>query len=482
MSKKSVFKNTAILGGATGLSQGLVVLASPLLTRLYGPEDFGILAVFGAFIGLLGGFSCMRYEHALPLAKDETEAANLVALCAVILGTTVLITCAALLVFGDHLAGWLNMPALRPYMWLLPVGVFAMGAAEVARFWVVRAKNFKRVAGSGIAASIMVVSLQVGFGAAKTGPTGLILGRLGGIICGAVVLLTVPLRDLRPLVGKISLSNLVQVAKRHNQFPLLFLPSSAINAFGRELPILFLSIFFGPATTGLYALTRRVLTLPTILVGQQVRKVYYAYAADAKRDGDLQHLTKAVFTALVQISLPGMAILAIVAPELFALVFGETWRDAGFYAQWICPWVFMALICSPLTRLPMIFERQGGELVFQIVLLAARALALVVGGVAQDVVLAFALFGTVSFLCWAGFLVWSMRLVEIGLLDVLGVCARELAVAAAVILPLILAKLGFLVPEGDLVLLAVAAGCVTVAAAILVFRSKHHIVELLASK
>ena len=64
----------------------MILAASPLLTRLFSPEDFGIFAVFGISLGLLGGLSCMKYENALPLARDEAEAANIFVLCGLILG------------------------------------------------------------------------------------------------------------------------------------------------------------------------------------------------------------------------------------------------------------------------------------------------------------------------------------------------------------------------------------------------------------
>ncbi|MCI0564861.1 MAG: hypothetical protein MN733_40865, partial [Nitrososphaera sp.] len=112
--KKGIFlKNVAMLGGAKGISQGIVLAASPLLTRLYSPEDFGVFAVFGVFIGLLGGLSCMRYEHALPLARGEVEAANILALCGTVLGVLLAVFCVVLLAFHDDLTSGLKTPALR---------------------------------------------------------------------------------------------------------------------------------------------------------------------------------------------------------------------------------------------------------------------------------------------------------------------------------------------------------------------------------
>jgi O-antigen/teichoic acid export membrane protein len=482
MKRGSIFKNVALLGGAKGISQGMLLAATPLLTRLFSPEDFGIFAVFGVFVGLLGGLSCMRYENALPLARDEVEAVNIFVLCGVILSVFLFAFCAVLLAVHDDLADWLKSPALQPYLWLLPIGVFGVGIAQVGQYWAIRIKAFKRVAAAGVAASVVVLVIQICCGIMRFGPAGLIFGRIGGLACSSVILIYPPLRDARSLLSNVSLQSLTEVAKRHRQFPFFFTFSSGISTLGRQMPIIILSIFFGPAVTGLYALTRRVVNVPTILIGEQVRKVYYPYAAELEHVEDVRHLTKTVFVSLVQIALPGVLIIGLVAPELFALIFGELWKDSGTYAQWLCPSLFLSFVCAPLTRLPQIMERQRSDLIFQIVLLVVRGMALVVGGVTQDITLAVGLFAVVSFLWLVGFMVWSANLVGFGMFEVLGLLSIEFLLACPIVAPVVLARFFFLGPDDGLWLLAISAGCALLAAVVLIARKRHIISLILNSR
>jgi O-antigen/teichoic acid export membrane protein len=55
------------VAGGTALTQGLLVAASPLLTRLYSPEDFGVLAVYMSLVVFVVIGATLRYECALPL-------------------------------------------------------------------------------------------------------------------------------------------------------------------------------------------------------------------------------------------------------------------------------------------------------------------------------------------------------------------------------------------------------------------------------
>lgn len=475
MKRISFFKNVALLGGAKGVSQGMVLAASPLLTRLFSPEDFGTFAVFGAFIGLLGGLSCLKYENALPLARDEVEAVNMFVLCAMVLTVFLFVFCVGLLTVYDDLADWLKSPALQPYLWLLPIGVFGVGIGQVGQLWAVRVKAFKLIATAGVATSVVVLLIQICLGIFGLGPAGLIFGRFGGIVCSSIVVLyfCFSMTEVRSLVGKVSLRSLPELAKKHRQFPFFFTFSSGINAFGRQMPIMILSIFFGPVVTGLYALTRRVVNLPMHLIGDEVRRVYYPYAAESEGIEDLRHLTKTVFVSLVQIALPGVLIMSIIAPELFGLVFGERWKDSGTYAQWLCPWLFMIFVCAPMTRLPLILGRQGSELIFQIILLVVRGIALIVGGIMQDVMFTLGLFVGVSFLCWVGFMIWSMNLIDTKMTEVLGILGLEFLIATPIVTPLVLAKFFILGPDDGLRLLAVGAACALVAAVVLMVRNRH---------
>src|SRR5690606_4212429 len=107
------------------------------------------------------------------------------------------------------------------------------------------------------------------------------------------------------------------------------------------------------------------------------------------------------------IAMPATLVLVIAAPELFAFVFGESWRQAGEFARWMAPWLYMVFITSPLSTLFSIMERQRLGMLFQAGLLLVRALAIFVGAsILDDLLLTVMLFAAVSALFWLGFLLW----------------------------------------------------------------------------
>lgn len=103
-------RSVTVLAGGAVLGQAITVLVSPILTRLYSPEDFGVFGVYASILGIVTVIASLRYEYALPLPEDDAIAANILALCfLLLLGMTGLI---ALLVYGlgDRIVAWANVP------------------------------------------------------------------------------------------------------------------------------------------------------------------------------------------------------------------------------------------------------------------------------------------------------------------------------------------------------------------------------------
>jgi len=66
-------KSVLTLVGGTSIAQALSFLFSPIQTRLFSPEVFGELSVFGSITGIVGIIICLRYELAIVLPKDDDE-------------------------------------------------------------------------------------------------------------------------------------------------------------------------------------------------------------------------------------------------------------------------------------------------------------------------------------------------------------------------------------------------------------------------
>lgn len=116
------------LVGGTAFAQALAVLASPVLTRLYGPEAFGIAALFVAVTGIISVVACLRYELAIMLPKRDGEAACLLGLSLLLAATMSLLLVSVFWLVQNPILQLLNAQELAPYIWLVLPAVFLSGA------------------------------------------------------------------------------------------------------------------------------------------------------------------------------------------------------------------------------------------------------------------------------------------------------------------------------------------------------------------
>lgn len=430
--KNQFARGVSVLVGGTAGAQLMMVLALPLLTRLYSPEDFGLLAVYAGVLGLFTVIASLRYELAIPLPEDDQIAANLVVLCLLtVLGMTAV---SALLVWfaGGATTVALGVPVLASYLWLLPIGVLMVGVYQTFSYWAIRTKQFPTIARTRLRQAFTTIGIQLL--AFKAGSVALLLGQACGQGMGSITLVRGALA--RPEFRQWSWKGMYGAARRYRQFPMFSTWSGFFNTAGSQLPPLMLAALFGAGAAGLYVIAHRVLAMPMSLIGQAVGNVFFSNAAKAYREGDLGPLVSDVHDKLANIAMPPALVLMVSGPELFTLVFGEEWRKSGELARWMAPWLYMVFITSPLSTLYSIMEKERQGLIFQVVLLATRVAAIMLGAGYGELVIAVILFSFASALCWTGFLVWIALSTGNTLSMILRPTGHALVVSALCVTPL----------------------------------------------
>lgn len=405
--KSHFARHVSVLAGGTVAGRLIVVAASPILTRLYSPGDFGLLAVFVGLVATVSVVASLRYQLAIPLAETDGEAASVTTLSALIVFLVTSLTTVTVILWGRQIAQVLNAPALVKHIWLVPVGTLLIGTYQILNYWAIRTRSFSAIARTTLTQAIGSVVMQVG--GFKLGPAALLFGQVTGQAAGNTNLILGTLRPYRQLFKKVSRGDLSKAAVRWRRFPLYDTWSAALNTAGTQLPALLFASLFAPAAAGVYMLADRVLQTPMGVLGGAVSQVFFSRSAQALRDGELAALVATIHSRLAQIAMPPTIILILSGPDLFALVFGDQWREAGRFAQWMAPWVYMVFVTSPLSQLFSVLEKQAQGLVFNTVLFTTRTGGLLLGASRGDLMLAVALFSVAGTLCWLVFLIWIIR-------------------------------------------------------------------------
>lgn len=362
-----------VLAGGTALSQFVVLLASPLLTRLYTPDDFGVLAVFAALLGMLGLAVCLRYEIAVPMAEDDATAANLVAVSLLAALLFSLAVGLAVALGGTTITRWVNAPALDPWLWLLPVGLFASGCYLSLSHWAIRRRAFGRITRTRITQSLGQATTQLGLGWFGAGPVGLLIGQIIGQSAGVTGLAAMAYRGEHRRFAAIRPGTLARAAARFRRQPLFGTGAALLNGSARLLPALLIAALYGTQVAGWFALSQRVLGAPMRLLGGAVA---HAYLGEAPRlaPGDAYALYMATTWRLLALGALSLGVIVLAGPQLFAFVFGAAWSETGRYAQFLGLMYLGQLAVSPTSQTLMIMERQDLQLAWDVLRFVALLL------------------------------------------------------------------------------------------------------------
>lgn len=450
--KKSGFlANVVKLVGGSAVAQGLGIAVMPVLTRLFAPEAFGIAALFTSVTAIVGVVACMRYELAIMLPESDEEAANLLGVSIAFVILVTVISGVVFILLADPISVLLNSPEFAGYLWLVPIAVFVSGMFLALNYWNSRTKNFGRLAAVRVVASGANQGLRLLAGFTRYTTAGALIGAsiIGNMLATVILGTRIWREDGSIFRASIRTQAMIEGLKRHKKFPLYSSWSALLNMVSRQLPPWMLAIYFSPQIVGFFAIGRLVLSTPMRLVGSAVAQVFFQRASEAKsRTQDLDKVVGTVLTSLIAIGLFPILLLTIIGREIFMVVFGAQWADAGVYTQILAIWIFFQFISSPISTLSSVLEKQDSMLIFNIILLVTRVLALVIGGWTGNILLTLLLFALSGVVCYGAVCLWLASLAGFKPGKIFAAIARYalygapfLLVSAAVKWPLMLSEI-----------------------------------------
>lgn len=373
--KNEFARGVSILTFGTAGSQILTALFYPLITRLYTPSSFGILAIFSGLLSIILVFSSLRYEQAIILPEKDVDSTNILIACILILLAIVLFLSLIIIFFNKEIINLLKIPTLSNYLFLLPIGVLLAGLYQIFNYWAIRFKNFSLISKTRVSQSITSLAVQVaGY---RFGPLSLIMGQILGQATGGGKLGANAFKQIE--LKKVKLEKIRTALIRYRKFPLLSVWSGLFNTASLQLIPLALASLFSPSSAGLYALTSKVFHTPMSMISGSVANVFFARASETLRTGNINILVSKVYDKMSQIGILPVIFLAISGPRLFPILFGSKWIEAGVYIRLMAPWFFISFVTSPLTNLFAVMEKQVHALFFQLILITLSVISLSVG-------------------------------------------------------------------------------------------------------
>jgi O-antigen/teichoic acid export membrane protein len=355
------------MAGGTALGQGLVILASPVLTRLYDPGDMGLFGLFSSFVGVATVGLCLRYEAAIASAPSQEEADELMLVSAMLcIPSTVVATAGFVCLCYWDVLGFGAIPMWAA--WTAFPGFLFTGVWTALRYHYVRRQKLRRTAESGIVQNAGRAAIPIALAPLDLGWFGLAAGEVLGRGLSALWLVRgsgITRAQCRQVLDHGKVTSLL---RKYRDFPLLALPSSALNALALALPVPLIVALYGPQDAGFFALVQSVLAVPAGIVGRSVADAFHGQAAaHARQSASLvRPFLLRVTGRVALLSLVPTVVLFLFGPQLFAWGFGSPWVVSGRLGAMMAPWIFAQIVVSPVTPIVFIVGGQRSKLLYDL--------------------------------------------------------------------------------------------------------------------
>lgn len=341
-------KNVMTLMTGTTLAQALPIIVSPILTRLYTPEEFGLLALFIALTSLVNVVSTGRYELAIIQPKvdeDVNSLAQLSMLFSVIVSSFLFII---VLIFSDNIASVLGNSSIKKWLWLIPCSVLLFGIYQSLNYWNNRYKSYVDISKAKVQQSVGNVTTNIVFSPIQQSAVGLISGYILGQVIAVVSLTRKLLISVPDFFRRMDSSRIRKLAFEYKNFPLLSAPGALLNSGSLQMPVFFLTKFFDLTTVGFFNFVYRIIGSPLALISGALGQVLLQHVATA--DGsEVYGFIKRTALKLFVISFPFVLLIFFFGETIFSFVFGEAWAIAGTYSKILIFSIAIRFIVSPLS-------------------------------------------------------------------------------------------------------------------------------------
>lgn len=345
------------------------MLTAPVLTRIYLPEDYGLLGIYMVFCSLTATISTLQYHNAIITADTDENARDAFQLCVLITVVICLLLALVVLFFAEAIASLYKSESISRWLIFAPISTFFVSLNTTFSAWAIRKKKFKLLSYNRILTAILAPLFSISLGIWALGPVGLFVGLFVSQIV-PTVRMSMQLLGNDQLNLNFHVERVRNAAKSFKNYPVFSLPSDFINNLSNQFPLMMLSRVGGVPVVGWYNLSVRMLGLPTTIISTSIAEVFRQRAAsDYALYGTCRSIFMKVFKTLLLIALPTFLLLCLFGPPLFRFVFGQRWEQAGVVTQILAILYLFKFVVSPLSYVVFVANKQWVSLVVDCLLL-----------------------------------------------------------------------------------------------------------------
>lgn len=388
MTANSFVQNIAVLSLGSVVAKAVGILATPILSRMFSPAEFGLLATYVAVGAISATILTLRYETRVLIPKSEEEAKSIVTLV-VFLALSMGVGLLALsIITPSYIFQLLGLAELGSWLTVAIAAGIATAIISAITAWFSRCSKYVTMARLQIVTVLAanVCSLTSGFLSIKNG---LLYSQAVSLLLGLIAFIFFGYRSLNLSVSP---QDLLRVASTYRRAPCFLFPTALIDVFTMQLPCILISAWFSNRAAGQYQMAIMLLGLPLNLVGNAISIVFFqrfsAIWPDAKAAKSQLLMT---WKTLALFGAP-LVLVLFLGEYLFTIALGQSWSEAGRMAAVLAPMFFASLIHLPTSSTLAVMGLENRAFYFGLSMLIYRPLTLFLGFYFDNLYLGLVLF------------------------------------------------------------------------------------------
>lgn len=374
--KFPTLRNISTLLTGTVIAQLIVLSSTPIISRLYSPEEIGSATALLALVQIIAPVAAFRYDMAIVLPKDDRDARGLLTL-ALILATVVSAVASAFCFFSSEaIAQAIHHPELRPFMVLIGFFILCTATTNSFNYWFTRTLDYRIISANRVQQIFTIETLKI---LSSTGGVSAIPAQIFSQLFGqvsATITLAFQLKKNRRYSPKEEQStstpkrDILFLLKRYIRMPLITTPNTLIDALRINGIIVLIGIFFSSDEQGQFAKAWLLTQAPVSLITSSVSQVYFQKFSHIQPGSMKSLMNRSVKLSIIAAIVP-FSLLFFIAPIAFPWYLGTGWEMSGQIAQALVPWMLLNVITSPISTIFIVTERQMLMLIFSIAYMLA---------------------------------------------------------------------------------------------------------------
>ncbi|HCZ7261869.1 TPA: type 8 capsular polysaccharide synthesis protein Cap8K [Staphylococcus aureus] len=355
---------------SSGIAQVILIITTPIITRLYSPTEFGEFTIFSNIAMILIPIINARYDLLIVNTKND-RSANILSQISFLISLLILL----ILIPIFAISAWLYPNFILDFI-LIIIMLFLVSLTNIFTNYLNKERKYKVLSLINVFRAGSMALLQIIFGLLALGSLGLIIGFSLSYIAG----ITLGYKTFKKHFNIVRDKEETKALFLENKNQLVYsTPSILLNSLSFSVVVFFIGILYTNTEVGIYGMAIRVLGIPVTIISLGLSKIFMQQANDYYIEyGNFRNLLLKFSSILVIVSIILYVPLYLFSEELVNILLGHSWVDAITVIKIVIPLFVIRLIVSTVSLSVIVLQKQQLELILQALFLIGTTATFVI--------------------------------------------------------------------------------------------------------